>query len=179
MPSKKILEEKKQIVDKLAEQIKSAHTGVVVDYRGITVDEDTKLRKQLRESGSQYKVVKNTLLGLALKEAGIDGLGSILNGTTAVAVNADDYVAPAKILNDFAKTSKTFTIKGGFLDGKAVSLDEVKTLAGLPSKEVLLSEVVRGLDAPVTGLVTALSGVIKGLVIALNAIAEKEQKQSA
>ena len=169
MPSKKILEEKKQIVDKLAEQMKSAHTGVVVDYRGITVEEDTKLRKQLRESGSQYKVVKNTLLGLALKEAGID----------AVAVNADDYVAPAKILNDFAKTSKTFTIKGGFLDGKVVSLDEVKTLAGLPSKEVLLSEVVRGLDAPVTGLVTALNGVIKGLVIALNAIAEKEQKQSA
>lgn len=179
MPSKKVLEEKKQVVDKLSEQIKAAHTGVVVDYRGITVDEDTKLRKQLRESGSQYKVIKNTLLSLALKETGIDGLDPILNGTTAVAVNADDYVAPAKILNNFAKDSKTFKIKGGFLDGKAVSMDEIKTLASLPSKEVLLSEVVRGLNAPVTGLVTALDGIIKGLVIALNAIAEKEQKQSA
>lgn len=179
MPSEKVLEEKKQIVGELSEKLKAAHTGVIVDYRGITVDADTKLRKQLRESGSTYKVVKNTLLSLALKEAGIDGLDPVLEGTTAIAFNAEDYVAPAKILNDCAEKGKTLKIKAGFVDGKAASADEIKTLATLPPKEVLLSQVVRGLNGPITGFVTVLNGTLKGLVVALNAIAEQKQQQSA
>ena len=179
MPSKKILEEKQQVVSGLSEKIKAARTGVIVDYRGITVAADTKLRKQLRESGSHYKVVKNTLLSLALKEAGVDGLDSVLEGTTAVAINTEDYVSTAKILSDFAGENKTFSIKAGFVDGRAVTAADVKTLANLPPKEVLIGQVLRGLNAPVTGLVTVLNGTIKGLVVALNAIAEKEQKQSA
>ncbi|HEX3017656.1 MAG TPA: 50S ribosomal protein L10 [Caproicibacter sp.] len=176
MPSEKVLEEKKQIVAELSEKLKAAHTGVIVDYKGITVEDDTKLRKELRESGSHYKVVKNTLLRLALKEAGIEGLDSILEGTTAIAVHTDDYVAPAKIMNGFAEKNDNFTIKAGFIDGKAVNVSEIKTLATLPPKEVLLAQVLRGMNGPISGLVTVLNGTLKGLVVALNAIAEKQQQ---
>lgn len=176
MPSEKVLEEKKQIVAELSEKLKAAHTGVIVDYKGITVEDDTKLRKELRESGSHYKVVKNTLLRLALKEAGIEGLDSVLEGTTAIAVHTDDYVAPAKIMNGFAEKNDNFTIKAGFIDGKAVNVSEIKTLATLPPKEVLLAQVLRGMNGPISGLVTVLNGTLKGLVVALNAIAEKQQQ---
>lgn len=178
MPSKKILEEKQQAVNDLSEKLKAARTGVVVDYRGITVEADTKMRKQLRESGSHYKVVKNTMLRIALKEAGIEGLDPFLEGTTAVAVNTEDYVAPAKILNDAAEKDKTVTIKAGFIDGKFATADEIKTLASLPPKDVLIGQVLRGLNGPISGLVTVLNGTLKGLVVALNAIAEKEQQSA-
>ncbi len=178
MPSKKVLQEKEQIVSGLSEKLKAAHTGVVVDYKGITVEDDTKLRKELRESGSDYKVVKNTLLKRALEQAGIEGLDSVLKGTTAVAVNPEDYTAPARILNKFAEGNDEFTIKAGFVDGKVVGIDEIKTLASLPSKEVLLAQVLRGLNGPISGLVTVLNGTLKGLVVALNAIAEKQQKSA-
>lgn len=174
MPSNKILEEKKEIVAELSADLKAARTGVVVDYRGITVEQDTKLRKELRESGSRYKVVKNTLLRLALADAGIDVLDGVLEGTTAVAVNSEDYVAPARILAKFAESSDKFEIKAGFVDGKAVDKDEIKTLAKLPSKEVLVAQALRGFQAPITGFVTVLSGTMKALVVALNAIAEKQ-----
>ena len=178
LPSNQILEEKKQAVADLSQKLKAARTGVIVDYKGITVEDDTKLRKELRESGSDYKVVKNTMLRLALKEAGIDGLDPILEGTTAVAVNFEDYVAPAKILNGYAEKHKNFTIKAGFIDGKSATTDEVKTLASLPPKDVLLAQVLRGMNGPITGFVTVLNGTLKGLVVALNAIAEKQQQSA-
>ena len=178
MPSKKVLEEKKKQVADLAEELRAARTGILVDYKGITVEEDTKLRKELRESGSHYKVVKNTLLSLALKEAGIEGMDSVLEGTTAVAVHSEDYVAPAKILGKFADKNEKFTIKAGFIDGKVVSIDQVKTLASLPSKEILVAQALRGLNGPISGLVTVLNGTLKGLVVALNAIAEKQQQSA-
>ncbi|QNK41898.1 MULTISPECIES: 50S ribosomal protein L10 [Caproicibacter] len=175
MPSEKILEGKKQAVSQLSESLKAAHTGVIVNYKGITVEADTKLRKELREAGCQYKVVKNTLLRLALQDSGISGLEGVLEGTTAIAVHSEDYVAPAKILAGYADKSDTFKIKAGFIDGKAATADEIKTLASLPSKEELVAQALRGLNAPITGLVTVLNGTIKGLVVALNAIAEKQQ----
>ena len=174
MPSEKILEKKKQVVSALADSLKGACTGVIVDYKGITVEDDTKLRKELREAGSNYMVVKNTLLRLALKDAGIDGLDHILEGTTAIAINNEDYVASARILSKFAATSKTFEIKAGFVDGGAIDAEAVKELAELPSKEVLVAKALGGLNAPITGFVTVLSGTMKGLVVALNAIAEKQ-----
>lgn len=174
MPSEKILEQKKQAVAALAESLKSACTGVIVDYKGITVAQDTKLRKELREAGSDYMVVKNTLLRLALKDAGIDGLDHVLEGTTALAISKDDYVSSAKILAKFAETSKTFELKAGFVDGGVIDADGVKELASLPSKEVLVAKALGGLNAPITGFVTVLNGTIKGLVVALNAIAEKQ-----
>ncbi len=173
MPSEKILEQKKQIVAELSENLKSACSGVIVNYKGITVADDTKLRKQMRETG-EYKVVKNTLLKLALKDAGIEGLDSVLEGTTAIAISKDDYVGNAKVLCEFAEKSKTFEIKAGFVDGNVIDAEGVKNLAKLPSKEVLVAQALAGLNAPITGFVTVLNGTIKGLVVALNAIAEKQ-----
>ena len=173
MPSEKVLEQKKQVVAELSESLKSACIGVIVDYKGITVAEDTKLRKQLRETG-EYKVVKNTLLKLALKDAGIEGLDSVLEGTTAIAISKDDYTGSAKALCDVADKSKTFEIKAGFVDGKVIDAAGVKNLAKLPSKEVLVAQALSGLNAPITGFVTVLNGTMKGLVVALNAIAEKQ-----
>jgi large subunit ribosomal protein L10 len=175
LPSEKILEEKKKVVAQLSDTLKTACTGVLVNYKGISVEDDTKLRKELRESGCQYKVVKNTLLRLALKDAGISGLDNVLEGTTALAIHSEDYVAPAKVLSGFADKSDTFKIKAGFIDGKVANVDEIKTLASLPSKEELVAQALRGLNAPITGFVTVLNGTIKGLVVALNAIAEKQQ----
>ena len=174
MPSEKILEQKKQQVAELSEKLKTAVTGVIVDYKGITVADDTKLRKSLRETGNEYKVVKNTLLGRALKEAGIDGLDSVLEGTTAIAISHEDYVGAAKVLCEFADKNKTFEVKAGFVDGKMIDAEGVKNLAKLPSKEVLLAQVLGGLNAPITGFATVLNGNMKGLVVALNAIAEKK-----
>jgi large subunit ribosomal protein L10 len=176
LPSEKILEQKKLVVAALCENIKGACTGVVVNYRGITVAEDTKLRKELREAGDEYMVVKNTLLRLALKDAGIDGLDHVLEGTTAIAISKDNYVSGAKILTKFAEATKNkkFEIKAGFVDGGAIDVDGVKALATLPSKEVLVAQVLGGLNAPITGFVTVLNGTMKGLVVALNAIAEKQ-----
>ena len=156
MPSEKILEQKKQQVAELSEKLKTAVTGVIVDYKGITVADDTKLRKSLRESGDEYKVVKNTLLGRALKEAGIDGLDSVLEGTTAIAISQEDYVGAAKILCEYAEKNKNFQVKAGFVDGKMIDAEGVKNLAKLPSKEVLLAQVLGGLNAPITGFATVL-----------------------
>ena len=174
MPSEKILAEKQQYVAELKESLKFACVGVIVSYKGITVAEDTKLRKDLREAGDTYRVVKNTLLSRALKDAGIEGLDQVLEGTTAIAYSNDNYVSGAKILSAFADKSKTFEIKAGFVDGGAVDAAAVKELAELPSKEVLVAKALGGLNAPITGFVTVLNGTMKGLVVALNAIAEKQ-----
>ena len=174
LPSEKILEQKKQVVAELGEKLKSSKVGVIVNYKGITVAEDTKLRKELREAGNDYRVVKNTLLSRALETAGIEGLDHVLEGTTAIAMNSEDYVSAAKILSSFAEKNKKFEIKAGFIDGAPVDVKGVKELAELPPKEVLVAKALGGLNAPITGFVTVLNGTLKGLVVALNAIAEKQ-----
>ena len=179
MPSEKILEQKKQAVADLAEKIKGSCAGVLVEYKGINVADDTKLRKELREAGVSYSVVKNTLLSRAAKEAGVDGLDPVLEGTTALAVSAEDHVAAARILCKFAETHKFFKVKSGFVDGMVMSSAEVEELAKLPSKEVLVAKALGGLNAPITGFVTVLNGTMKGLVVALNAIAEKGEQEIA
>ena len=164
MPSEKVLQSKKAIVAELTEKLNGAVSGVVVDYKGITVADDTKLRKELREAGVEYRVVKNTLLKFAAKDCGLDDMCSVLDGTTAIAISNEDVVAPAKILGKFAEDSKgKFTIKSGFMDGKVMSVDEVIALSKLPGKEQLLAM-----------LLSALTGNIRGLAVALNAIAEKD-----
>ena len=174
MPSEKILEQKKQVVADLCEKLKNSASGVLVDYSGTSVANDTKLRKNLREAGVNYSVVKNTLVKFAAKEAGLEGLDDVLNGTTALATSENDLVAPAKILSEFAKDNENFKIKAGFIEEKVVSLAEVEALAKLPSKEVLLAQVLGGLNAPITGFANVLNGNIRGLVIALNAIAQQK-----
>lgn len=174
MPSEKILEQKKQQVAALTEAFQKANVGVLVNYSGITVEKDTKLRKQLREAGCEYKVVKNTLLSRAFKEAGIDGLDGCLNGTTAIAYSENGYTEAPKILSDYAKDNDSFEVKAGFIDGAAVDTASINALAKLPPKEVLLAQVLGGLNGPIQGFANVLNGTIRGLVIALNAIAEKQ-----
>ena len=123
MANASIIEQKQQVVNQLAEQMKNASSGVLVDYKGITVEDDTKLRANLRKSGVSYAVVKNTLCARACEAIGFGELRGVLEGTTALALS-DDQVAPAKILNDFAKDHDNFVIKAGFVDGRILSADE-------------------------------------------------------
>ena len=174
MPSEKILEQKKAVVAELSERLKGSVAGVLVNYKGITVADDTKLRKDLREAGVKYTVVKNTLLKRAAEDAGIEGLDPVLEGTTALATSEEDYVAAAKILCEYAEKNKNFEIKSGYVDGGVLGVDEIKDLAKLPSKEVLVAKALGGLNAPISGFVTVLNGNIRGLAFVLNAIAEKK-----
>jgi len=175
MPNDKVLAEKQAIVAELAEKMKNASSGVLVDYKGINVADDTKLRRELRAAGVEYAVVKNTLVRLAAQKIGFEGLDPILNGTTALAVSMNDVAAPAKILCDYAEKSKEkFKIKAGFVEGKILSVKEVGALAKLPSKQQLVAQVLAGFNAPISGFVNVLNGNMRGLVVALNAIAEKK-----
>ena len=160
MPSANVLEQKKEIVAGLVETLKSAQAGVLVDYRGLTVEEDTNLRRKLREAGVEYKVVKNTLTRFAAKEVGLDGLDEQLNGPTSLAISKDDPVAPAKVIADFAKENECLKIKAGFLDGNVISLDEVKTLANTPSRDTLIAKIMRSLKAPISNLVRTLQALV-------------------
>ena len=154
---------KVQAVAELAERIKRAQSIVLVDYQGINVKDETKLRKSLRESGGEYLVAKNRLFKIALKEAGVeDSFDDILEGTTAFAFGYDDVVAPAKVMNEVSKANakaKIFNIKGGYLTGKRVSEAEVVALASLPSREQLLSMVLKGMLGPVRKLAYGLVAV--------------------
>lgn len=160
MPNASVLEQKKAVVVELVEKLKAAQAGILVDYRGLTVEEDTKLRAKLREAGVEYKVVKNTLTRFAIKELGYDELDEQLNGPTSLAISSEDPVAPAKIISDFAKTNENLTIKAGFLDGKVISLDEIKTLASTPSKEVLIAKIMGSLNSPISALARTLQALI-------------------
>lgn len=169
MPNAKVLEQKQAQVAALVEKIKHSASGVLVDYKGINVADDTALRKELREAGVEYSVIKNTMLKFAAREVGFDGLIEHLHGTTAVAFSSDDVVAPAKILANFAKGHDNFSIKSGFLEGAVVPVAKIEELAKLPSKEVLLAQTLYSFNYP-----------IMQLAIALNAIAEKgEANQEA
>ena len=161
MASAKVLQEKEAFVAALTEKLNGATTGVIVSYSGITVADDTSLRRQLREAGVEYAVVKNTLLKRAAEAANLNGLDDALHGTTALAI-CDDYTAAAKVLSKYAEGSKTFKIKAGFMDGEVIGADKVEELAKLPSKEGLLSM-----------LLSVLNGPIRGFAVAINAIVEK------
>lgn len=161
MPNAKVLSEKQVIVSQLAEKMKSATSGVFVDYKGISVEDDTKLRAELRNAGVEYSVVKNTLVRFAANEIGFEALDPILNGTTALAISNDDETAPARLLNNFAKTHDGyFNIKAGFIDGRVVDAAEVAKLADIPAKDVLLSIVLGTMLAPISALARVLQAVV-------------------
>ena len=161
MPSAKVLEQKKQQVADLSEKLSSAVAGVIVDYKGINVADDTALRANLRKAGVEYTVVKNTLLSLAVKGTELEELTSVLEGTTALAVSKDDAVASAKILSEFAEKHENFSIKGGFLEGKVISLDKIDSLAKLPSREVLLATVAAAFQAPMASFARAINAIVE------------------
>lgn len=174
MPSDKILEQKKQIVADLTTKLQGAVAGVLVEYKGINVLDDTKLRKELREAGVDYNVIKNTTIHLAAANVGLEALDGVLEGTTALGISSTDPVITAKILSGYAEKSKTFKVKAGFVEGKVISADEVTDLAKLPPKEVLIAKVLGGFNAPISGFANVLNANLKGLVVALNAIAEQK-----
>ena len=179
MPSQKILDEKKQIVSALSEQLKTAVSGVFVDYCGLTVEQDTKLRNKLREAGVEYKVVKNTLTRFAAKEVGFDELDPILNGPTSLAISMTDEVAPAKVIADFAKDNEQLEIKAGFLDGKVLALEEIKKLAATPNRETLLAKMLGSMNAPISNLVRTLQALVDNGVEPADIKVEKAEEAPA
>jgi len=160
LPSVKVLEEKKAQVAALKEKFDGAVAGVVVDYKGISVADDTKLRKELREAGVEYSVAKNTLIRLAIDGTALAAMDDILNGTTAVATSKEDYVAAARILSKFAEKNDNFKIKAGFLDGELISLEKVDSLAKLPSKEQLLATVCMAFQAPMASFARVIQAIV-------------------
>ncbi len=174
MPKEKVLSQKRVVVDGISDKMKAAKAMVFADYRGLTVEQDTQLRNALRKAGVDYKVVKNTLTRFAANENGLNGLDTYLNGPTAMASSESDPVAPAKVLSEYAKKYEKLEIKVGVVEGKIIDSDGVRALAELPSREVLIARVLAGFNAPINGFVNVLNGNLRGLVVALNAIAEKK-----
>ena len=161
MPSNAILEQKKQVVADLAEQIKASAAGVVVNYQGITVENDTALRKALREAGVKYVVMKNTLTGRACDMCGYGDIKQYLNGMTAIAIStAEDPIAPAKILKEYAEKISSFEILAGYCDGEVIDAAGVNNLADIPSKEVLIAKFLGSIKSPIYNLAYALQAVI-------------------
>ena len=160
MPNAKVLEEKKALVASLVEKIKNSPSGVLVDYKGITVEDDTKLRHDLREAGVEYMVIKNTMLRFALHNIGMNDFDNILEGTTAVAFSNDDQTAPARILGKFADTQDDkFNLKAGFVEGIAYDQAGVMALSKIPSRDVLLAQLVGSLQGPIQKLAATFKAV--------------------
>jgi len=172
MPQNK--QQKELIVKELAEKLKDSKAVVFSDYKGLTVKDMTQLRRDLRAEGVDLKVLKKTLMQIALKEAGIEMDVKKLEGQIAIAVSNKDEVAAAKIISKLAKANENIKIVGGILGVKELSIEEVDALAKLPSKEELLAKMVGTLNAPVSGFVNVLAGNMRGLVTALKAVAERK-----
>lgn len=167
MPSQKILDMKKEQVSVLAEKFKKAKIVALTEYRGITVEQDTALRSQIRENGDDYIVAKNSIITHAAKEAGIEGFDITLEGPTAVVIGYEDYVKSPKVINDFAKDNDFYKFKAGIMDGKLISVEEIKKLASLPSKETLYSM-----------LASALLGNIRNLAVVLDQARQKQEENA-
>ncbi len=163
-----ILEQKKQLVDEITDKFKNSMSTIIVDYRGLDVSEVTELRKQLREAGIEFKVFKNTMTRRAATAAGFEGLDEVLTGPNAIAFCDTEVVAPAKIINDFAKKHENLEIKAGIIEGTVTSVEDVKAIAELPSREGLLSMLLSVLQAP-----------IRNFALATKAVAEQKEEQGA
>lgn len=175
----KTLQAKSKNVDEIREKIQNAQSVVLVDYRGLNVEELTSLRSKYREAGVEYKVYKNTMMRFAFKDSGFEGFNEFLKGPSAVAFGYDDPIKAAKVTAEFAKTNEKLEIKAGIVDGKIIDVESIQNLASLPSREVLIARALGGLNAPIQGFANVLNGTIKGLVVALGAIADQKQAQEA
>lgn len=159
MANKKIIAKKEEQVKALAEQLKGANLVLIVDYRGTSVEEDTKLRKDLRDAKGSCKVVKNNILKRALDMNGESDLDSLLEGPNAIVFADEDYLTPLKAVYKFSKSHENYKIKGGFIEGKAMSVEEIITLAQLPSREELLSKLAGSLLQTISKVAVALDQV--------------------
>lgn len=168
MPNENVLNQKKAKVAEIVELLKSGTAGVLVDYTGISVEDDTKLRKELREAGVKYFVEKNTLLRRAMDEVGLDALTDVLNGATAIAVSESDETAAARILGKYAEEHENFKLKAGFIGSETYDEAGVKAISKIPSKEALLAQLVGSLQGPMQKLAATIA-----------AVAEKKEGEAA
>ena len=159
MASEKVLKQKEEAVNSLAAELKDASLVLLVDYRGITVEDATKLRKEVREANAEYKVIKNNIIKRALNENGENGLDSLLEGPTALITSKEDYLAPTKAIYNFAKNNDFYKIKGGIIEGKVMTVEEIITIAKLPSRQELLAKLAGALLGNITKLAVALDQV--------------------
>ncbi|AOA03332.1 MULTISPECIES: 50S ribosomal protein L10 [Carnobacterium] len=166
--SQAAIAKKQAIVEDVTVKFTDAASVVIVDYRGLTVDQVTELRKQLREAGVEMKVIKNSILSRAAEAANLPGLGDVFKGPTAVAFSNEDVIAPAKIINDFAEKAEALEIKGGIIEGKVSSKEEIEALAKLPNREGLLSMLLSVLQAPV-----------RNTALIIKAVAEQKEEEVA
>ena len=168
------LENKKQVVESIKAKISESKSVVLIDYKGLTVAQDTELRNEFRKAGVEYKVLKNTLVRKAFNELGVNDFDSDLNGPTAVAFGVDE-ITPAKIvMAQIKKLEEKISVKSGYVDGNRVDVNGVKSLASMPSKEEMIAKMLGSMQAPITNFAGVLSGIMRSVVIALNAVAEKK-----
>ncbi len=169
------IEEKKQIVAEIKEKLDAASLVICTDYRGLNVQQVTELRNQLRVPGVEYRVLKNTMFRFALQQAGYEDMANQIAGPNAVVFSDEDPVGPAKTIIEFAKTNKQLEITAGILEGRTISPEGIKDLAQLPSREILLGQVVGTMQAPITSFVRVLNANLTGLVRVLDGIREQQQ----
>lgn len=176
-----ITAEKTAVVEAMQEKLTSAKGAVFVGFHGLTVADVTKLRRKFLAANVEYKVVKNTLTRIAAQQAGFEGLGEFMEGPTALAVSMEDAVAPAKVLKDFIKETKTeaLEVKVGLVEGKVIDAAGVDELASLPSREELLAKLLGSMMAPVSGTVNVLQGTIRNMVYVLDAVRKQKEEQAS
>lgn len=173
MASKEIIKKKQKIVAELSEKLEKSCVGIIADYKGISVEDDTALRKALREPGSYYSVVKNTMLKRATK---IEKLVPYLEGPTVLALSENDYTKAAKILCEFSEKHDFFKIKAGFIDGEFADCKQIIELSKLPSKEVLIAKLLGGLNAPIYAFENILNGVLRNFAVIISQIAKQKEE---
>ncbi|MBE6100358.1 MAG: 50S ribosomal protein L10 [Anaerovibrio sp.] len=179
-----VTEQKKAIVANLKEILTSSQGAVITSYKGLTVAQDTALRVELRKAGVSYHVIKNTMTRIAAQEAGFEGMIQYLEGTTALAYSADDAVAPAKIISEFIKKNnladeEKLVIKGGIVDGQVVTAEEVKAIASLPSREVLIGKLLGSIQAPLSNTVGVMGSMLRSIVTVLDAVRKQKEEQAS
>ena len=167
MANAKVLAQKQSDIAELKEKFEKSKLVILTDYRGINVEDITKIRADLRKANCEYKVAKNTTLKFAAKEANLEGITDVLEGPTAITFSYEDYVEPAKVLYNYAKTSEFYKIKGGIMDGKVISVDEILKLAKLPAREMLLTQ-----------LATALLANIRNVAVVLDQVRQKQEENA-
>lgn len=171
-----VLKQKEALVSEIKDKIERSQSMVLVDYRGLNVDKVTTLRKNYREAGVDYKVYKNTMMTRAFSELGYEEFTKFLEGPNGIAFSYDDPVGAAKVTSEFAKANEALTIKAGIVDGKIVGLEDIKALADLPPREILIAQVLGGLNSPIQGFANVLAGTMRGLVTALDAIRKQKEQ---
>lgn len=173
------LQSKVALVDEIKGKIEDSKSLVLVNYRGLNVAEVNELRAKYREAGVDYKVYKNTMMRRAFEALGYDDFLEYLKGPSAIAFGMEDIVSPAKITSEFAKDHEALEIKVGMLDGDLLDIDGIEELAKLPPKDVLLAQFLGAMNGPIQGLANVFDGTLSGFVRVLNAIAEKEEEETA